>query len=172
MADEPTLTPAELAMIDATVARVHAERADAPTMAARYDAACERIVELLDETTRLRRRIQALEDQLADARALAARYWDNALAALDRRDSEIARLRLAWRSARRRARQQRDALREALVADREQVRRTRDRYRDERDTARREAADLRTQLAATTNPARAVRRLEADAHPGTDRSAT
>jgi multidrug resistance efflux pump len=71
-----TLTTDDIAMIRATVARVHAERADAGTMAARYDAACERIVELLDETIRQRRQIDALTDELADAReALAAATW-------------------------------------------------------------------------------------------------
>lgn len=80
----------------------------------------------------LRARVRELEaerDQAqADARsarALAGRYWHNALAAIERRDVEIARLRVAWQSARHRARQQRDALREAMGADRDQVRRTR-----------------------------------------------
>ena len=67
---DATLTPAELAQIDAAVARVYAERADAPTMAARYDGACRRLDELHAETVRQRRRIEGLEDQIAarDAR--------------------------------------------------------------------------------------------------------
>lgn len=77
------LTPAQIAAIAATVARVHAERADAPTMAARYDAACARISEQHDEIVNLRRRVQFLEDQLADAQELAERYLPNGVAALD-----------------------------------------------------------------------------------------
>jgi hypothetical protein len=65
------LTPAQIAVIDGTVARVHAERSDAATMAARYDAACGRISEMHGEIVHLRRRIEALEGQLADARAEA-----------------------------------------------------------------------------------------------------
>ncbi|GAA1469970.1 hypothetical protein NE857_31480 [Nocardiopsis exhalans] len=168
MADH--LTPDQLARIDAIVGPIHRERADAPGLAAKYDDACERIAEQHDEIVKLRRRAEALKGQLADARALVGRYWDNALAAMERRDAENNRLRLAWQSARRRARRQRDALREAMAADREQVRIVRDRYRDERDAARRENAALRAQLAATTNPARAEEQLAADARPGTDRS--
>lgn len=115
MADH-TLTPAELARIDATVARVYAERADAKIMGAKYDDACQLIVEHHAEIVRLRRRAEALEDQLADAQALAGRYWNNALVAIDRLGAENNRLRLAWQSARRRARRQRDALRAQLAA--------------------------------------------------------
>lgn len=53
------------------------------------------------------------------------------------------RLRTAWESARRRARQQRDALREAMIAETDRARRARDRYRNERNTARAELADAR-----------------------------
>lgn len=60
---EHTLTPAEIASIRATVDRVHRERADAPTMAAKYDAACERIAELLDEMTQQRHRVRELEEE-------------------------------------------------------------------------------------------------------------
>lgn len=95
MADH-TLTPEQIAMIDASVARVRAERADAGIMSAKYDAVCERLAELHDESVGRLRRIQALEDQLRDrdaelacTRALADRRW------------------VAWQSARRRARQYR-----------------------------------------------------------------
>lgn len=64
MADH--LTPAQRDSIDATVTRVHRERADAGIMAARYDEACARIAEQHDEIVRQRRRIEALEDQLHD----------------------------------------------------------------------------------------------------------
>lgn len=83
MADR-ALTPDEIALIDATVVRVNAERADAATMAARYDAACVRIAEQHDEIVNLRRRVQFLEDQLADAQELAERYRPNGVAAKDR----------------------------------------------------------------------------------------
>ncbi|SIO86953.1 hypothetical protein [Nocardiopsis sp. JB363] len=72
MADR-ALTPDEIALIDATVDRVNTECADAATMAARYDAACVRLAEQHDENVKIRRRIEALEDQLADARAKTAR---------------------------------------------------------------------------------------------------
>ena len=69
--------------------------------------------------------------------------------------SERDRLRTAWQSARRRARQQRDALREGMAADRDGLRLTRDRYRTERNTARRyvrileaQRKDLRQKLRA------------------------
>lgn len=87
MADH--FTPAQLAEIDATVARFHRERADAPTMAARYDEACDRIGEMHDEIVRLRRRAQALEDQLSDARAEAAR--ESALVSEARHERDTAR---------------------------------------------------------------------------------
>lgn len=77
------LTPDEITFIDATVDRVNAERADAATMAARYDAACVRIAEQHEENVKLRRRIEALEDQLADAQELAERYLPNGVAVLD-----------------------------------------------------------------------------------------
>lgn len=134
-----------------------------PGRNARRRAAVERTIEeayeagVRDGRAELRA-LEAERDQaLADARsarALAGRYWNNALAAIDRRDAENNRLRLAWQSARRRARQQRDA----MAAD--------------RDQARREAADLRAQLAATTNPARAEEQLAADTRPGTEGSTT
>lgn len=92
-------------------------------------------------------RVRELEAENARVQALADRRW------------------VAWQSARRGRAQQRDALRGAMAADRDQVRRTRDRYRDERDTARCEAVDLRAQLAATTAPHRAEGRLAADARP-------
>ncbi|WP_017585501.1 hypothetical protein [Nocardiopsis ganjiahuensis] len=163
------LTPEQRARIDATVARVNSERADAGIMGAKYDDACQLIVEHHAEIVRLRRRAEALEDQVAAGERrlreeLEARDAERD-EEIDRRDSEIGRLRLALKSARARARQQRDALREALAADRDQVRRVRDRYRDERDTARRENADLRAQLAATTNPVRAEEQLAADTRP-------
>ncbi|GAA1457621.1 hypothetical protein NE857_21470 [Nocardiopsis exhalans] len=115
MADH--LTPDQVARIDAIVARVHAERADAKIMGARYDDACEQIVELHDEIVRLRRRADALEDQLADrdierrrtARDLELLIATSAYVLLDRaRVQALADRRwIAWQSARRRARQQR-----------------------------------------------------------------
>ncbi|MFL1430237.1 MULTISPECIES: hypothetical protein [unclassified Nocardiopsis] len=71
------LAPDELAMIAATVARVRADRADARVMGARYDAACEQIVKLLDETVAQRRRIAELETALERKRdSIAARIVD------------------------------------------------------------------------------------------------
>lgn len=55
-------TPAELAELDEIVAEISRERAAAPGLATRYDAACERITELHEETVRLRTRIWDLED--------------------------------------------------------------------------------------------------------------
>lgn len=162
---EHTLTPDEIAMIDATVARVRADRADAQIMGAKYDGACEQIVKLLDEATAQWRRIAELEHEASRLRA----DYDEATAELAQELAEertlTGRLRLAWTSARRRAAQQRDALRDAVAADRNQARRVRDRYRGERDTARAESAALRAQLAATTAPHRAEERLAADARP-------
>lgn len=131
MADH--LTPAELVMIDAIVDPIRRERAAAPGLAAKYDDACDAVADQYDEIVRQRRRIEALEDQLSDAQKLADR------------------LRLAWRSARRRARRQRDALREAMAADRDLVRRVRDRYRRERDAARREADADRARILGIVN---------------------
>jgi len=54
-------TPAELAELDEIVAEISRERAAAPGLATRYDAACERIIELHEETTRQRERIWDLE---------------------------------------------------------------------------------------------------------------
>ncbi|MGW9637464.1 hypothetical protein [Nocardiopsis alba] len=108
------LTPAHRDSIDATVARVHRERADAGIMAARYDEACFRIGEMHDEIVRLRRQVQALEDRLSDGERrlreeLEARDAErNEEIAL--RDAEITRLQaladrrwVAYQSARRRA---------------------------------------------------------------------
>ncbi|MEU0492586.1 hypothetical protein ABZ249_25445 [Nocardiopsis sp. NPDC006139] len=79
------MTLEELDQLDALSALIHRERVAAPRMAARYDEACANVAELHEETVRQRRRIAALEDQLADAQALADRRW------------------VAWHSARRRA---------------------------------------------------------------------
>ncbi|WP_431889427.1 hypothetical protein [Nocardiopsis alba] len=156
MADH--LTPAQRDAIDATVARVHRERADAPTMAARYDEACFRIGEMHDEIVKLRRKAESLEDQLVNAQQLAKRSVLNGVAAMERRDTEITRLQkladrrwVAWQSARRRHVRQRDALREAMAADRDLVRRVRDRYRRERDAARREADADRARILGIVN---------------------
>lgn len=156
MADH-TLTPAENARIDATVARVHRERADARTMGAKYDDACQRLAEQHDEIVKLRRRAEALEDQLADAQALAGRYWNNALAAIDRHGAEIGRLRLAWQSARRRARAYGEVITDLV---------------EQRDTYAGWLKTAEEQLAVTTRPHRAEEQLAADTHPGTDRSTT
>ena len=66
MADH--LTPAELVMIDAIVDPIRRERAAAPGLAAKYDSACDAVTSQYDEIVRQRRRIEALEDQLSDAR--------------------------------------------------------------------------------------------------------
>jgi uncharacterized protein VirK/YbjX len=69
-------TPAEVAQLDAFADRIHRERALAPDLADRYDAACASVSELHDETVRQRRRIDALTDELDAAReALAAATW-------------------------------------------------------------------------------------------------
>lgn len=60
-------TPAELAELDEIVAEISRERAIAPGLATRYDAACERITELHEETTRQRSRIWDLEERLRNA---------------------------------------------------------------------------------------------------------
>lgn len=66
MSTDRTLTPADLVMIDAIVDPIRRERAAAPGLAARYDAACERVSELHAEAVSQRRRIEGLEDQIAD----------------------------------------------------------------------------------------------------------
>ncbi|GAA1457619.1 hypothetical protein NE857_21475 [Nocardiopsis exhalans] len=59
-------TPDQIAAIGPTLARVRAERADAGIMSAKYDALCERFAGLHYEAVFLRRRAEALEDQLRD----------------------------------------------------------------------------------------------------------
>lgn len=64
MADH--LTAAEIAMIDAIVDPIRRERAAAPGLAAKYDSACDAVTDQYDEIVRLRRQVEALEDQLRD----------------------------------------------------------------------------------------------------------
>ena len=87
MADH--LTPAELVMIDAIVDPIRRERAAAPVLAAKYDDACDAVTDQYDEIVRLRRQVEALEDQLSDARAETAR--ESALVSDARHERDTAR---------------------------------------------------------------------------------
>jgi hypothetical protein len=82
-----TLTPAQRDAIDATVTRVHRERSDAGVMAAKYDAACERISEMHDEIVRRGFQIEALEDKLRD-RDASIRALEAEIAILRAADTE------------------------------------------------------------------------------------
>ena len=98
MAD-PTLTPAELVMIDAIVDPIRRERAAAPGLAARYDSACDAVTEQYDEIVKLRRQAERLEDQLADAHAEAARESKLVSEARHERDTARQEAREARREA-------------------------------------------------------------------------
>lgn len=60
-------TPEQLTELDDAVARMRYERAVAPDLAARYDDACRGLLALENERNTLRRRVDALEGNLAAA---------------------------------------------------------------------------------------------------------
>lgn len=160
MADS-TLTPAEIARIDAIVGPIIYERTVAPGLAARYDGACESVVRLHDETVSQRQRIAALEDELEAARsqldaAILFRVGDVRISrARGRWEVGISHTSPRWRSAEPAEMHDRDRAfeRARQLAEGNPVPPTDPRARE--------------QLAAATWPSRAARRLEADAHPTT-----